>query len=554
MSELSRLKERVFETSTSTGTGDITLAGAKTGYQTFNAAYGTGVQFPYTIEDPATGDWEVGMTTLSDASTLVRGGSQTVVASSNSNAAVDFGSGIKQVLSASNTRHAGQFIGQLHANRIAAIGTSLVQHNNEATSGGRMSWSGRGWLSWFRAYLGDAVDIPVWHDTTVYEGWEPSGTPGATRNFQGLNFGVSGQFVTEIEARLAFIDEHYIDEFDAIIVEGGTNDVAGGSASTTLAARKRIVEFFLARGKVVYMVPILLRGTSSWASASDTRKKCNWLNTQVAEYCRGRRNLFYLDWSKPWTDKTTADGVPITSDADGTHFNIASAENVGKFLADYFAQILPPTQVRCRSQDDTYDATHNPQGNILANTFCLGTGGVAGTGASGTVPDGMRVERSSGADCSVVASKEVRYDGEGHYQVLTFTMGGSDLELFYFRTSSANTAHAFAGQWLQASVTIETNDSDMIYGVKLYLQDQASGGLLCTDIHEYPTSGTVEAWPARYRKLQLKTPPMLMRNDSTAVRWRVEIRVKNTGTIAPVVKIGSCELRNVPNPIPASLQ
>lgn len=96
------LKDRVCETTTSTGTGNIALSGAVFAYKTFDSAYGHGVstaQFPYIIEDKTNGDWEVGTSYLSDATTLVRNGSQTIIASSNSGNAVNFAAGTKRVFS-----------------------------------------------------------------------------------------------------------------------------------------------------------------------------------------------------------------------------------------------------------------------------------------------------------------------------------------------------------------------------------------------------------------------------------------------------------------------
>ena len=71
---------RTRETTTTTGTGNITLAGAVTGYQSFNAAFGTTStpnQFIYWLID-VTNQWEVGYGHLSASTTLVR---DTVVAS-----------------------------------------------------------------------------------------------------------------------------------------------------------------------------------------------------------------------------------------------------------------------------------------------------------------------------------------------------------------------------------------------------------------------------------------------------------------------------------------
>lgn len=88
--------DRVQETTTTTGTGTINLAGAVTGYETFVVGVGTGNTCYYCIFDSITGDWEVGFGTVTDASpdTLSR---STVLQSSNSDALVSFAAGTKRV-------------------------------------------------------------------------------------------------------------------------------------------------------------------------------------------------------------------------------------------------------------------------------------------------------------------------------------------------------------------------------------------------------------------------------------------------------------------------
>jgi len=87
--------DRVKDTSTTTGTGDITLSGsAPSGYQTFNAAFGTGTYFYYCIAGQSGSEWEVGIGTLSSSTNLKR---DTVLASSNANALVNFSAGTKDV-------------------------------------------------------------------------------------------------------------------------------------------------------------------------------------------------------------------------------------------------------------------------------------------------------------------------------------------------------------------------------------------------------------------------------------------------------------------------
>lgn len=92
-------KDRVRETSASTGTGNFTLAGAVANFQTFNTAYGIGAPFSYAIIDNVNGTWETGIGQLSDATTLVR---TTVQSGSNGTSPVNFAAGSKDILSAPN--------------------------------------------------------------------------------------------------------------------------------------------------------------------------------------------------------------------------------------------------------------------------------------------------------------------------------------------------------------------------------------------------------------------------------------------------------------------
>jgi len=88
------LKDRVQETTTTTGTGTITLGGAVTGYQSFSSI-GNGNTTYYVIYVPGGADWEVGIGTYtSSGTTLSR---TTILASSNSGSLVNFSAGTKNV-------------------------------------------------------------------------------------------------------------------------------------------------------------------------------------------------------------------------------------------------------------------------------------------------------------------------------------------------------------------------------------------------------------------------------------------------------------------------
>lgn len=93
------INDRVKQTTTTTGTGTISLSGTETGFETFVAGIGDGVQTYYAIVHDGTSDFEVGTGTVTDAGTdtLSRPSNATVISSSNSDNLVDFGAGSKTV-------------------------------------------------------------------------------------------------------------------------------------------------------------------------------------------------------------------------------------------------------------------------------------------------------------------------------------------------------------------------------------------------------------------------------------------------------------------------
>lgn len=93
-------EDSIAETSTSTGTGDMVLAGAIAGYRTFSSKAADTNLVPYRIEavdsngNPS-GDWETGLGTYnSTANSITR---TKVDASSNANALVNFAAGTKRI-------------------------------------------------------------------------------------------------------------------------------------------------------------------------------------------------------------------------------------------------------------------------------------------------------------------------------------------------------------------------------------------------------------------------------------------------------------------------
>ena len=89
------INDRVKVTSTTTGTGAMALGAAVTGFETFAQGIGNNNTTYYCIFNQGTTEFEVGLGTLDGSSAnLTR---TTVISSSNSDAAVNFGAGTKDV-------------------------------------------------------------------------------------------------------------------------------------------------------------------------------------------------------------------------------------------------------------------------------------------------------------------------------------------------------------------------------------------------------------------------------------------------------------------------
>jgi len=114
------VKDRIKETTTTTGTGTLSLAGAVNQFQTFVAGVGTTNTTYYAIEDANGTAWEVGLGTVTDAApdTL----SRTTILASSTGSAISLSAGTHIVFS---TYPAGKAV-YLDANNNLAGNISLT--------------------------------------------------------------------------------------------------------------------------------------------------------------------------------------------------------------------------------------------------------------------------------------------------------------------------------------------------------------------------------------------------------------------------------------------
>ena len=123
------INDRVKETTTTTGTGAVSLGGAVTGFETFAAGIGNSNTTYYAIAHQTESEFEVGLGTLDgDSSDLTR---TTVISSSNSDNAVDFAAGTKDVFC---TIPASKLVFE-DVNNDATVGRNLTVTGDLTVSG-----------------------------------------------------------------------------------------------------------------------------------------------------------------------------------------------------------------------------------------------------------------------------------------------------------------------------------------------------------------------------------------------------------------------------------
>ena len=141
-----KIADRVRETTTTTGTGTINLGGAVTNFETFAANLSNSDTTYYAIVDNTNGDFEVGLGTFATGSpnTLAR---TTPISSSNSNSAVNFGSGTKDVFI--TTPASKMAFLNASGSLISSGGTSLMEVANDASPqlGGNLDVNGNDIIS-----------------------------------------------------------------------------------------------------------------------------------------------------------------------------------------------------------------------------------------------------------------------------------------------------------------------------------------------------------------------------------------------------------------------
>jgi len=217
--------DRVKETSTTTGTGTFSLGGAADGFQTFVAGVGNTNTTYYAIVDSATGDWEVGIGTVTDGSpdTLSR---DTVLESSNSDSKVSFGSGNKSVFCTQPAEKAVYL--DASGNLSTTINTGEIADN--AINAAKLNVSGNGTTAQFLRSDGDGTfswATPT--DTNTTYSTATSSTLGLVK----IGYTENGKnYPVELSSGQMFVNVPWVDTDTDTTYSNATTSTAGLMSST----------------------------------------------------------------------------------------------------------------------------------------------------------------------------------------------------------------------------------------------------------------------------------------------------------------------------------
>jgi hypothetical protein len=206
------LADRVKETTTSTGTGTITLAGAVTGFQSF-AAVGDGNTTYYTIAGQANSEWEVGIGTYTASGTTLS--RDTVLASSvGAPSRTSFSAGTKDV-----------FVTYPAERSVYSGATDTLELPAPGSTGNLLTSNGTAWTS-----AAAPAAVPAGTAMLFYQAAAPTGwTQVTTQNNKALRVvsGTGGGTGGSVAFTTAFASQ-------AVSGSVSITGISGSAGATTL--------------------------------------------------------------------------------------------------------------------------------------------------------------------------------------------------------------------------------------------------------------------------------------------------------------------------------
>lgn len=339
------------------------------------------------------------------------------------------------------------------------------------------------------------------------------------------NAGIGGNTTAEMLARIDADVLAY--QSDVVIEMSGINGIETLPVETQIQNKVAIWQKLLAAGRYVIAMSTTPHGGGTDPGITNIAR----LNALAAEFWRGRTDGEFVDLH-PFVTNTSIATAPWKTDFS---YDFVHPTNLGAY---WMAQALVPTLRRLfaprrlvSSPRDTlqYDMLSK---NILTNPLFLGTGGVNGTGCTGTIPTDWR--GLCNANVSAVHSVAPANSGVGQKLVATITATATG---YYSVYNSSVFTNAVVGDVLQSSARIKVVSAVNMTGLKFGIASTKN----TIDWGRLPSAGEQRALPPDFE---------LMCADSYPGTWssgngygNVTLRADFTGAGSAVIEIERAEVR-----------
>lgn len=440
------LKDRVKETTVTTGTGTVTLAGAALGFQSF-AAIGNGNQTYYVISDPATGDWEVGIGTYTASGTTLS--RTTVLSSSNSGSLVPFAAGTKDVfVSYPSSRSvyldtAGSAVTVLD---IGTLGTSTANITTANITAGTITTTPTNNTDIVNKQYADAIATGIhFHEAVDYATTAP--LPACT--YSNGTGGVGATLTGNVNGALTVDSYTFTSPADngmRILVKNQASGLENGVYTLTQAGNSSPgAPFILTRATdfdtVGTGVNQIDEGDFFLVTSGTVNLNTAWVQQTPPPITLGTTALVFQQFAAPIT-YTAGTGL---SESPSYTFNIAttgvtaatygSASSVPVFAVNAQGQLTSVTNTSIAISGAAVSGNISGQAGSVANALTAGTYLTSGGTYDGSVARTFAVDATS----ANTASKVVARDASGDFSAgtITATLSGS--------ATSATTATNLAG-------------------------------------------------------------------------------------------------------------
>ena len=376
------VKDRVKETTTTTGTGTVTLGGAAAGFQSFTAI-GDGNTTYYTIYDQPAGEWEVGIGTYTASGTTLS--RDTVLSSSNAGSLVNFGAGSKSVFCTNPAERAvyqdvaGSYpvqntFGTLNATTVVATTATLTNGTVSTTPASGSDIANKTYVDTV------AAQGIHYHDPVRVESPDSAGSLNATYNNGAAGVGAT---LTNAGTQTALaIDGVTLNVADRVLIYNQTDATQNGVYTVTNVGSGS-TNWVLTRATDADSYgpsdpDSLGQGDAFYVTEGDTGAGETYLCNTIGTITFGTTNITFTQISSA---QVYSAGTGLT--LSGTEFSITNTGTAGTYGSASAVPVL----------------TTNAQGQVTAVTntaISIASGAVSGLATSATTDTTNASNISSG--------------------------------------------------------------------------------------------------------------------------------------------------------------